>query len=183
MRYSVQTSGSLDSAVSAAIQRGAASLLRRQHSEGFWWADLTADSTLESDYILGELWLHPPVDGVWNPPTRGKIDRAVASFLARQLEDGGFNIYHKGPSEISASVKAYFALKVAGVSTRGSAHAEVARPHSRDGWRAGREQLRTHQSKLVWVVSSRSNRRRFHPKSFCSRSTSSIRCRPGRARS
>jgi squalene-hopene/tetraprenyl-beta-curcumene cyclase len=53
--------------------------------------------------------------GVWNPPTRALIDKAVRSILARQLPDGGFNIYAKGPSEISASVKAYFALKLAGV--------------------------------------------------------------------
>ena len=34
----------------------------------------------------------------------------------RQLPDGGWNIYHGGPSEINASVKAYFALKLAGHS-------------------------------------------------------------------
>ena len=40
----------------------------------------------------------------------------LRSILAGwQLPDGGFNIYVDGPSEISASVKAYFALKVAGI--------------------------------------------------------------------
>ncbi len=63
-----------------------------------------------------QLWLHPPVDGVWNPPTRPLVDKAVAAILARQLDDGGFNIYRHGPSEINASIKAYFALKVAGLS-------------------------------------------------------------------
>ncbi len=29
--------------------------------DGYWWADLTADTTLESDFILLELWRHPPV--------------------------------------------------------------------------------------------------------------------------
>ena len=56
------------------------------------------------------------MNGVWNPPTRPLIDKAVRSILARQLADGGFNIYLQGPSEISATVKAYFALKLAGVS-------------------------------------------------------------------
>src|SRR5581483_1402096 len=42
-------------------------------------------------------------------------ERAVEAILARQLEDGGFNIYLNGPSEINASIKAYFALKVAGI--------------------------------------------------------------------
>ena len=53
--------------------------------------------------------------GVWNPPDRGRIQRAAERILSKQLPDGGFNIYVKGPSEISASVKAYFALKVAGI--------------------------------------------------------------------
>ena len=105
-----------DGGAADAIRKAAQSLLSRQNGEGFWWADLTADTTLESDYILLQLWLHPPVDGVWNPPTRPMIERAVAAILARQLHDGGFNIYRKGPSEVSASIKAYFALKLAGVA-------------------------------------------------------------------
>src|SRR5580658_5892086 len=97
------------------LQLAAAHLLSLQKPDGYWCADLTADTTLESDYILLQLWMHPPVEGVWNPPTREFVDKAVRSILARQLPDGGFNIYVKGPSEISATVKAYFALKVAGV--------------------------------------------------------------------
>ncbi len=52
---------------------------------------------------------------MWNPPTRALVDKAVRSILARQLPDGGFNIYPKGPADVSATVKAYFALKLAGV--------------------------------------------------------------------
>lgn len=98
-----------------ALGRGASHLLERQHPDGFWWGELTADSTLESDFILLELWLHPPVDGEWNPPSRARIERAVSSILARQLPDGGFAIYPGGPADVSASIKAYFSLKVAGV--------------------------------------------------------------------
>jgi squalene-hopene/tetraprenyl-beta-curcumene cyclase len=90
-------------------------MLRRQHQSGFWWEDLTADTTLESDYILFQLWLHRVENGVWNPPNRDQIDRAVQSILARQLPGGGFNIYPQGPPEISACVKAYFSLKLAGL--------------------------------------------------------------------
>ena len=78
-----------------------AKLLRRcfsrQNREGLLVGRSEADSTLESDYIMMQLWLHPPVDGIWNPPTRPKVERAVAAILARQLEDGGFNIYRNGP--------------------------------------------------------------------------------------
>ena len=115
MKSSLQISNSLNFAARDAIRKASSTLLQRQSSEGYWWADLRADSTLESDYIMMELWLHPPANGIWNPPTRAKIDRAVNAILARQLEDGGFNIYLNGPSEINASIKAYFALKVAGM--------------------------------------------------------------------
>ena len=104
--------------------RAARHLLDLQHSEGYWCALLTADTTLESDYILLQLWMHAPdADGVWNPPERerGRIQRAAERILSKQLPDGGFNIYVKGPSEISASVKAYFALKLAGIPTDGEA--------------------------------------------------------------
>jgi squalene-hopene/tetraprenyl-beta-curcumene cyclase len=98
------------------MRRGAAYLLARQDEQGFWLGDLTADSTLESDFILLELWRHAPQNGVWNPPTRPLIEKAVQSILQRQLPDGGFNIYSRGPSEISATIKAYTALKLAGLS-------------------------------------------------------------------
>jgi len=106
----------LVSSAARAAQRAAEHLLSLQDSSGYWCAELTADSTLESDYILLQLWMHPPEGGVWNPPTRALIDKAMRSILDRQLPDGGFNIYAKGPSEISATVKAYFALKVAGLA-------------------------------------------------------------------
>jgi squalene-hopene/tetraprenyl-beta-curcumene cyclase len=102
-------------AAAAAQRRVAQHLLDLQQETGYWCADLTADTTLESDFILLQLWLYPPQDGVWNPPTRPLIDKAVQSILARQLPDGGFNIYYDGPSEVSASVKAYTALKLAGL--------------------------------------------------------------------
>lgn len=105
----------LVSACNRTAERAAAALLDMQYADGYWWGELTADSTLESDWILLQLWLHPPVNGVWNPPTRPQVEKAVRSILARQLPDGGFNVYPKGPSDVSASVKAYFALKLAGI--------------------------------------------------------------------
>lgn len=101
--------------VGEAIQRQSCALLSLQSPEGYWCGELTADTTLESDYVLLELWLHPPDGATWNPPCRDRIDKACRSILERQLPDGGFNIYPKGPAELSASVKAYAALKIAGV--------------------------------------------------------------------
>jgi squalene-hopene/tetraprenyl-beta-curcumene cyclase len=102
--------------VSASIRRSCDALLLQQALEGFWCGELTADTTLESDYILLQLWLHQPDGAAWNPPTRGRIDKAVRSVLERQLPDGGFNIYTGGPADISATIKAYCALKLAGVA-------------------------------------------------------------------
>jgi squalene-hopene/tetraprenyl-beta-curcumene cyclase len=102
-------------AVEAAARRAAAHLLELRKPQGYWWGDLTADSTLESDYILLQLWLHPPQGGVWNPPEGERIRRAVQSILDRQLPDGGFNIYPRGPADLNATVKAYFALKLTGI--------------------------------------------------------------------
>jgi squalene-hopene/tetraprenyl-beta-curcumene cyclase len=118
MSPGLQLADALLAATAQAAKRASEYLVRSQFKDGYWWAELTADSTLEADWILLQLWLHPPQDGVWNPPTRALIDKAVAFILDRQLPDGGFNIYPQGPSDISATVKAYFALKLAGVDIR-----------------------------------------------------------------
>ena len=115
MTPSLQLADGLAASVSRAAKRASTALLSMQREEGYWWADLTADTTLESDYILLQLWLHPPENGIWNPPNRAQIDRAVRSILDRQLPDGGFNIHPEGPADVSATVKAYFALKLAGL--------------------------------------------------------------------
>jgi squalene-hopene/tetraprenyl-beta-curcumene cyclase len=119
MSPSSQVSDRIAAAASEAAIRAAGWLAAKQRAEGYWWGDLTADTTLESDFILLQLWLYPPEGGVWKPPTRPLVDKAVRTILARQLPDGGFNIYAKGPSEISATVKAYFALKLAGLPPDG----------------------------------------------------------------
>ncbi len=102
--------------VISAIRRAGDALLAQQSPEGFWCGELTADTTLESDYILLQLWLHQPDGPHWNPPSRDRIDKAARSILERQMPDGGFNIYAGGPADVSATVKAYCALKLAGIA-------------------------------------------------------------------
>ena len=116
MSSSTQTATLSGAGASHAAGRALQYLLDQQRPEGYWQVELTADSTLESDYILLQLWLHPPEGGVWNPPTRHLVQRAVEAILARQLPDGGFSIYPSGQSEVNATVKAYFALKLAGIA-------------------------------------------------------------------
>jgi squalene-hopene/tetraprenyl-beta-curcumene cyclase len=89
-----------------AIERGADHLLSLQFDPGYWLGELQADTTLESDYIY---YLH--VLGKAEPTRIAKLANYVRQ---RQLEDGGWSIYPGGPSELNATCKAYFALKLAG---------------------------------------------------------------------
>lgn len=100
--------------IGQAITHSAVALQSLQSTQGYWCGELTADTTLESDYVLLQLWLHPPQGSTWNPPTRRRIDKACRAVLERQLPDGGWNIYPAGPSEVNATVRAYTALKLAG---------------------------------------------------------------------
>ncbi len=119
MSASETVTESCAAAAAEALRRGAARLLALQRQDGCWCGELTAGAALEPDYILLQLWLHQPQDGVWNPPERSLIDKAAQSILARQSPGGGFSIYPGGPAEVSASVKAYFALKLAGLDAGG----------------------------------------------------------------
>src|SRR5437879_6007109 len=86
--------------VDAALDRSSAALFSQQAPDGFWCGELTADSTLESDYILLQLWLHQPDGAVWSPPARARIAKAARSILERQLPDGGFNTFSGGPADV-----------------------------------------------------------------------------------
>ncbi len=79
---------------------------RQDREEGFWCGELEADTTLESDYIV----LHTLL-GTGHPV---KMENAAREILKHQNEDGGWSVYHDGPSNVSATVKAYFSLKLMG---------------------------------------------------------------------
>ncbi|MGZ4982771.1 MAG: squalene--hopene cyclase, partial [Chthoniobacterales bacterium] len=96
------------SQLESAIARAQENLLRQQKPDGHWCGELLVDSTLCSDYVLFMHWLGDVDDVIQQ--------RCVRHILKRQLPDGGWNIYHGGSSEVNASVKAYFALKLAGHS-------------------------------------------------------------------
>lgn len=113
--------GDLLDEVHQAIDASCAYLLNRQRSQGCWVGELEGDSTLLSDYVLLQLWLYQPGwDGTWNPPTRARVAEACRRILASQLDGGGWSLFPGGPPNVSASVKAYCALRIGGVD----AHAE-----------------------------------------------------------
>jgi len=96
----------LASRVAAAVDGARKVLFSLQHEEGYWCGELEADTTLESDYIL----LHTLL-GTGNPQ---RFQKCCNWMLQHQNEDGGWGIYAGAPSNISASVKAYFGLKLSG---------------------------------------------------------------------
>ncbi|MBS1852626.1 MAG: squalene--hopene cyclase [Acidobacteria bacterium] len=96
----------LSSRVAAAVDGARQFLFSQQHEEGYWCGELEADTTLESDYILVHTLL-----GTGNPE---RFRKAANYILQHQNEDGGWGIYPGGPANISACVKAYFALKLVG---------------------------------------------------------------------
>ncbi|MDA1041610.1 MAG: hypothetical protein O3A37_15160, partial [Planctomycetota bacterium] len=89
-----------------AVAKTAAWLLGRQAHDGHWRGPLEGDTILESEYIIILAWA-------------GRLTRPEASGCARrilreQLPSGGWAIYPGGPVDVSASVKAYLALKLTG---------------------------------------------------------------------
>jgi len=81
-------------------------LLDRQADDGHWRGPLEGDTILESEYLLILAWA-------------GRLDAATADaacrrILQQQLDCGGWSIHPGGPVDVSASVKAYLALKIAG---------------------------------------------------------------------
>ena len=99
----------IKSRVAAAIDASRRYLFSTQNQEeGYWCGELGADTTLVSDYVL----LHR----LLGTEDVLRTQKCAVEILNRQNKDGGWPIYNDGPSNISASVKAYFALKMAGYS-------------------------------------------------------------------
>ncbi len=100
----VSTESELDQAIGAS-QRYLLSI--QNHRDGHWVGELEADSSLTSEYIMLMHFL-----GRVNPTKQKKAARFI---IKKQLPDGGWNLYYGGPSEVSTTVKAYFALRLTGV--------------------------------------------------------------------
>ncbi len=100
-----QSAGSAD-ALDHALGRAREALCAAQHESGYWCFELEADCTIPAEYILMMHFV-------------GEVDHGLQSRLARYLRahqggDGGWPLYYQADLELSCSVKAYFALKLAG---------------------------------------------------------------------
>jgi squalene-hopene/tetraprenyl-beta-curcumene cyclase len=90
-----------------AIQRATAAMLEMQDPAGYWWAELESNVTITAEYIMLHRFL-----GL----DEAQVPRMVADILAKQLANGGWSIWHGDGGEISTTVEAYLALKMAGLS-------------------------------------------------------------------
>ncbi|MBL8660587.1 MAG: squalene--hopene cyclase [Rhodospirillales bacterium] len=80
---------------------------RRRH-DGHWVFELEADATIPAEYILLNHFLGDIND---------EIEGRLAAYLRRvQAGHGGWSLYHDGDLDLSATVKAYYALKLVGDS-------------------------------------------------------------------
>ena len=94
--------------VGGTILRSQENLLLLQKPDGHWEGELSVDATLCCDYIL---YMH------WSGQVDATLQNKCADHIrSSQIADGGWNTFIGGPSEINASIKAYFALKLAGDS-------------------------------------------------------------------
>src|SRR5579864_3491739 len=95
-----------DGALDAAIARAGAALHRRQRADGHWVFELEADATIPAEYVLLEHYLDRIDTG---------LQRKIGNYLREiQGEHGGWPLFYDGRMDLSASVKAYYALKAIG---------------------------------------------------------------------
>jgi squalene-hopene/tetraprenyl-beta-curcumene cyclase len=92
------------------IEAATAALLALQQADGHWVFELEADATIPAEYVLLRHYLGEPVAVA--------LEAKIASYLRRiQGEHGGWPLFRDGAFDMSASVKAYFALKMVGEAT------------------------------------------------------------------
>jgi squalene-hopene/tetraprenyl-beta-curcumene cyclase len=99
----------LSGAVETAVNTATRALFDQQRPDGHWLFELEADATIPAEYVLLRHFRGEPVDAT--------LEHKIAVYLRRIQEDhGGWPLVHAGELNMSASVKAYFALKMIGDS-------------------------------------------------------------------
>jgi len=89
-----------------AIAESSDALIAQQHEQGYWLYELEADCTIPAEYIMMMHFLDE-IDAA--------LESKIANHLrARQAEHGGWPLYHGGEIDLSCTIKAYYALKLAG---------------------------------------------------------------------
>ena len=92
----------------AAVARAADAMSALQRDDGHWLFELEADATIPAEYVLLRHYLAEPIDAV--------LESKIARYLRRIQSDahGGWPLFHGGDFDVSATIKAYYALKMIG---------------------------------------------------------------------
>ena len=107
LQSAVRTTAGEAADLERAIGRATEALLAIQREDGHWVFELEADATIPADYILLKHFLGEPAEA--------GLEAKIGRYLRRiQADHGGWPLFHEGAFNISASVKAYFALKMTG---------------------------------------------------------------------
>ncbi len=106
-----------------ALERGRDRLLAIQHERGYWKGELETNVTMEAEDLLLREFLGIRDDDI--------LRDTAAWIRSRQGDDGGWAIFHGGPPDLSATIEAYTALRVAGDSADATAHATRRRARAR----------------------------------------------------
>jgi squalene-hopene/tetraprenyl-beta-curcumene cyclase len=94
------------SQVEDALQRATKALFKLQSPQGFWWAKLESNVSITAEYLMLHRMLSLPEQ---------ELPRLAAYILDKQLDNGGWSVWYGDGGEISTSVEAYLALKIAGL--------------------------------------------------------------------
>ncbi len=123
------TRPSIDARAKAALDAGVEALLAKQHDDGHWCAELEGDSILNSEYLLMKVILgqhHPDAAEGATSRDLEQFNKMVVYLRWLQRADGTWGQYPGSGPDISATVKAYFVLKLFGDSPD-AAHMKRAR--------------------------------------------------------
>jgi squalene-hopene/tetraprenyl-beta-curcumene cyclase len=126
-----ETPASNDTSPASALDAGIAAardaLLAQQHDDGHWLFELEADATIPAEYILLIHYLGEAPDLA--------LEAKIGTYLRRrQGEHGGWPLFHDGAFDMSASIKAYFALKMIGDSVDAPHMQRARKAIQENGW-------------------------------------------------
>ena len=102
----------------AALERGRDALLAMQHPDGWWKGILDTNVTMDAEDLLLRQFL-----GVL---TAEQAETTGAWIRSQQRDDGTWATFHGGPGDLSTTVEAYTALRLAG-DPADAPHLEKAR--------------------------------------------------------
>ena len=93
-------------ALDPVIERAQAWFVREQFAEGFWWAELESNATMDAEYLLLTWFLGARDEQRWVG-----VAQDIRNY---QRADGSWAMYHGAPGDLSTTIECYFALKLAG---------------------------------------------------------------------